>query len=167
MEALIFYVLAGITLASAFFVVFLRRPMHNVLFMIITMIGLAGLFILLQAEFVAMVQIVVYAGAVMVLFLFVIMLLNLDQIRLPDDPRALRSWIGVGLALAVLVLIVPVLAAFVPNTPVNNPVGAANVSNTALLAEALFGKYLLPFEIASVLLLAAIIGSVILAKKKG
>ncbi len=166
MEALIFYILAGITLASAFFVVFLRRPMHNVLFMIMTMIGLAGLFILLQAEFVAMVQLVVYAGAVMVLFLFVIMLLNLDQIRLPDDPRALRSWIGVGLALAVLVLIVPVLAAFMPNAAPTGPIGGASMSNTSLLAEALFGKYVLPFEIASVLLLAAIVGTVLLAKKK-
>jgi NADH-quinone oxidoreductase subunit J len=165
MEALIFYILAGITLASAFFVVLLRRPIHNVLFMIITMIGLAGLFILLQAEFVAMVQLVVYAGAVMVLFLFVIMLLNLDQIRLPDDPRAFRSWIGVGLALAVLVLIVPVLGAFIPHSAAANTLGGPTVSNTTLLAEALFGKYLLPFEIASVLLLAAIVGTVLLAKK--
>lgn len=167
MEALIFYVLAGITLASSFFVVFLRRPMHNVLFMIITMIGLAGLFLLLQAEFVAMAQLIVYAGAVMVLFLFVIMLLNLDQIRLPDDPRSLRSWLGIGLALAVLILIVPVLAAFVPMASPNNPVGGATASNTVVLAEALFGKYMLPFEIASVLLLAAIVGTVILARKKG
>lgn len=167
MEALIFYVLAGITLASAFFVVFLRRPMHNVLFMIIAMIGLAGIFLLLQAEFVAMAQLIVYAGAVMVLFLFVIMLLNLDQIRLPDDPRSLGSWIGVGLALAVLILIVPTLAAFVPTAPANNPLSGPAVSNTVVLAEALFGKYMLPFEIASVLLLAAIVGTVILARKKG
>jgi NADH-quinone oxidoreductase subunit J len=166
MEALIFYVLAGITLASAFFVVFLRRPMHNVLFMIITMMGLAGLFILLQAEFVAMAQLIVYAGAVMVLFLFVIMLLNLDQIRLPDDPRALRSWIGIGLALAVLILIVPVLASYIPSATPTSPLSGPSVSNTALLAEALFGKYVLPFEIASVLLLATIIGTVLLAKKK-
>ena len=114
MEALIFYVLAAITVASALFVVFLRRPIHNVLFMIITMIGLAGLFILLQAEFVAMVQLIVYAGAVMVLFLFVIMLLNLDQVRLPIDPRAVRSWVGVALAVAVAVVLVPILKAFVP-----------------------------------------------------
>lgn len=165
MEAFIFYVLAAITLASAFFVVFLRRPMHNVLFMIITMISLAGLFILLRAEFVAMVQLIVYAGAVMVLFLFVIMLLNLDQIRLPNDPRALRSWLGVGFAVAVLVLVVPVLKAVGPFGPVT-PDKAATMSNTEIIARELFTTYLLPFEITSVLLLAAIIGTVILARKK-
>ncbi len=138
MEAIIFYILGFIVLASAFFVVFLRRPMHNVLFMIITMIGLAGLFILLYAEFVAMVQLVVYAGAIMVLFLFVIMLLNLDQIRLPDDPRALQSWIGVGLAIAVLILMIPILASVMPS---GNPPGETpGVSNTHMLAEALFSQ---------------------------
>src|SRR5208337_2641900 len=115
MEALIFYVLGVITVASAVCVILLRRPLHNVLFMILTMIGLAGLFILLHAEFVAMVQLVVYAGAVMVLFLFVIMLLNLDQVRLPIDPRAVRSWVGVALGVGVTVLLVPLLKAFVPS----------------------------------------------------
>jgi len=165
MEALIFYVLAAITVASAFFVVFLRRPIHNVLFMIIVMIGLAGLFILLQAEFVAMVQLVVYAGAVMVLFLFVIMLLNLDQVRLQIDPRAVRSWVGVALAVAVAVVLVPILKAFVPSG--TTAAGKAlEMSNTQIIAKELFTTYLLPFEIASVLLLAAIIGTVILARKR-
>ena len=165
MEALIFYILSAITVASAFFVVFLRRPMHNVLFMILTMIGLAGLFILLQAEFVAMVQLIVYAGAVMVLFLFVIMLLNLDQVRLPIDPRALRSWIGVALAVVVLVLLVPILKVFVPSGKAAAE-KAVQMSNTQIIAKALFTTYLLPFEIASILLLAAIIGTVILARKR-
>ncbi|MGB6066676.1 MAG: NADH-quinone oxidoreductase subunit J [Desulfomonilaceae bacterium] len=165
MEALIFYILSAITVASAFFVVFLRRPMHNVLFMILTMIGLAGLFIMLQAEFVAMVQLIVYAGAVMVLFLFVIMLLNLDQVRLPIDPRALRSWIGVALAVAVPVLLVPILKAFVPSGKAAVE-KAVQMSNTQIIAKALFTTYLLPFEIASILLLAAIIGTVILARKR-
>lgn len=165
MEALIFYVLAAITVASAFFVVFLRRPIHNVLFMIIVMIGLAGLFILLQAEFVAMVQLVVYAGAVMVLFLFVIMLLNLDQVQLPIDPRAVRSWVGVALAVAVAVVLVPVLKAFVPSGTTAAE-KALEMSNTQIIAKELFTTYLLPFEIASVLLLAAIIGTVILARKR-
>ncbi len=139
--------------------------MHNVLFMILTMIGLAGLFILLQAEFVAMVQLIVYAGAVMVLFLFVIMLLNLDQVRLPIDPRALRSWIGVALAVVVLVLLVPILKVFVPSGKAAAE-KAVQMSNTQIIAKALFTTYLLPFEIASILLLAAIIGTVILARKR-
>ncbi len=166
MEALIFYVLAAITVASAFFVVFLRRPMHNVLFMIQVMIGLAGLFILLHAEFVAMVQLVVYAGAVMVLFLFVIMLLNLDQVRLPIDPRAVRSWVGVALGVGVAVLLVPLLKAFVPSGSTAAET-ALEMSNTQIIAKELFTTYLLPFEVVSVLLLAAIIGTVILARERG
>lgn len=167
MEAVIFYVLATITVVSALCVVLLRRPIHNILFMIMTMIGLAALYILLHAEFVAMVQLVVYAGAVMVLFLFVIMLLNLEQMPFIDDPRAARWWGGIALAVAFVVLILPVIKAFSPQpagpTAVG-PVGA--ISNTQVIARELFTTYLLPFEIASVLLLAAIIGAVIIARRK-
>ena len=164
METLVFYILAAITLASAFCVVSVRRPIHNVLFMILTMIGLAGLFILLQAEFVAMVQLIVYAGAIMVLFLFVIMLLNLDQVSLPLGASSARSWFGMGLAVYLFIFLAPIMLRFVLG-----PHGAglpAGQSNTAAIAEALFTTYLLPFELASVLLLAAIIGTVLLAGKK-
>jgi NADH-quinone oxidoreductase subunit J len=135
--------------------------------MIMTMIGLAGLFILLQAEFVAMVQLIVYAGAVMVLFLFVIMLLNLERMSFPDDPRAVRWWGGMVLAVGLLVLLFPVFKAFVPHvvgtlTQHNSSV----LSNTQLIARELFTTYLLPFEIASVLLLAAMIGAVVLARRR-
>lgn len=164
MEAVIFYALAAIILISAICVVFLRRPMHNVLFMIIVMVGLAAMFILLHAEFIGMVQLVVYAGAVMVLFLFVIMLLNLDQIRLPNDPRQARTWIGVSMALILLFFLFPVLRSFIPAGNAQNP--TADVSNTEVIARELFTTYLLPFEIASVLLLAAIIGTVLLAQKR-
>ncbi len=165
MESLIFYLLSAVTLISAVCVVFLRRPMHNVLFMIIVMIGLAGLFILLNAEFIGMVQLVVYAGAVMVLFLFVIMLLNLDQIRLPIDPREGRTWIGVGTALALMVVLFPVLKSVIPSGTGAPETGQA-MSNTQIIARELFTTYLLPFELASVLLLAAIIGTVLLARKR-
>jgi NADH-quinone oxidoreductase subunit J len=170
MKSVVFYILSAITLVSAILVVFLRKPLHNVLFMILTMLGLAGLFILLQAEFVAMVQVIVYAGAVMVLFLFVIMLLNLDQLALPDDPIAVRRWVGGLMAVGVSVLILPVLGLFVPPIGVGTPgvpLGGEPVSNTLLIARELFTTYLLPFEIASVLLLAAMIGAVLLARKKG
>jgi NADH-quinone oxidoreductase subunit J len=167
MEALIFYVLAAITVVSAFCVVLLRRPIHNVLFMITTMIGLAGLFILLQAEFVGMVQLIVYAGAVMVLFLFVIMLLNLESMSFPDDPRAVRWWGGMVLAIGLLVLLFPIFKAFVPHLvgPATGQ-GPSVFSNTQLVARELFTTYLLPFEITSVLLLAAMIGAVVLARRR-
>jgi NADH-quinone oxidoreductase subunit J len=164
MEAVIFYVLGVIVLGSALMVVFLRRPMHNVLFMIITMIGLAGLFVLLFAEFIALVQIVVYAGAVMVLFLFVIMLLNLDRITLPDDPRKVRWWVGVCLAVLLPMILVPVFVQF--HITGGEVPKALQAPNTQTIAEALFTTYLLPFEVASVLLLAAIMGAVMLARKR-
>ncbi len=163
METLMFYILAAITLMSAFFVISLSRPVHNVLFMILTMIGLAGLFALLHAEFIAMVQLIVYAGAVMVLFLFVIMLLNLDDLRLPNQPTPVRWLMGAVIALLVVIMLVPVIRALAPTAA---PAAAVGVTNTESLATALFTTYLLPFEIASVLLLAAIIGAVILARHK-
>lgn len=167
MEALIFYVLGAVTLVSAACVVLLRRPIHNVLFMIMTMIGLAGLFILLQAEFVAMVQLIVYAGAVMVLFLFVIMLLNLESMTFPDDPRAVRWWGGMVIAVGLLVLLFPVFKAFVPHVVGSvTPQSSVVFSNTQIIARELFTTYLLPFEIASVLLLAAMIGAVVLARRR-
>jgi NADH-quinone oxidoreductase subunit J len=167
MEATVFWVLGAITLVSAFFVVIVRRPIHNVLFMILTMIGLAGLFIMLQAEFVAMVQLIVYAGAVMVLFLFVIMLLNLDEMSLPYDPRGFRWWIGIGMALALAVMLFPVLKAVLPaGEPGATALAKTGLSNTELIGRELFTSYLLPFEVASVLLLAAIIGAVVLVKKR-
>ena len=168
MESVFFYIIGAITLASAFCVVFLHRPIHNVLFMILTMIGLAGLFILLQAEFIAMVQFIVYAGAVMVLFLFVIMLLNLDDLRLPQDSRIVRRWVGVAGALLLLLLVAPLLGAFVPRLRSGTLMldKAREVSNTEVVARELFTTYLLPFEIASVLLLSAIIGAVVLVRKR-
>jgi NADH-quinone oxidoreductase subunit J len=162
METLMFFILAAITLVSAFFVISLRRPIHNVLFMVLTMIGFAGLFALLQAEFIAMVQLIVYAGAVMVLFLFVIMLLNLDQLRLPNKQIPVRWLLGAVIALLVVIMLIPVIRALAPTAVPGT--AATGVTNTESLATALFTTYLLPFEIASVLLLAAIIGAVILAR---
>ena len=165
METILFYVLAVVTLISAACVVFLRRPLHNVLFMILTMIGLATLFILLHAEFLAMVQIIVYAGAVMVLFLFVIMLLNLEEIGLPKEPRPLRWGFGVILALALVVVLFPIFSHFTPSVMGKAAPATGNVSNIELIGTELFTTYLLPFEIASILLLAAIIGTVVIGRK--
>jgi NADH-quinone oxidoreductase subunit J len=167
METVIFYVVGAITFISACFVIFLRRPLHNVLFMILTMIGIAGLYVLLHAEFVAMVQLIVYAGAVLVLFLFVVMLLNLDQLRAKREEVRLRWLGGVVIAVLVLVMLIPVLRSLVPaGADAGATPGVQGIaSNTQLLAKELFTTYLLPFEIASILLLAAIIGAVILVRK--
>ncbi len=165
METVIFYILGAVTLISAFLVVLLRRPIYNVLFMILTMIGLAGLFVLLRAEFIAMVQLIVYAGAVMVLFLFVIMLLNLDQVRSASQPRAARGFAGALAAVAIFGLVLSVYHTMTL-PPAKPPLNIQAGTNTAALAKDLFTTYLLPFEVASVLLLAAIIGAVILVRKQ-
>lgn len=165
MEAVLFYALAAVTLISGVFVVFLRRPVHNVLFMILTMIGLACLFILLHAEFLAMVQIIVYAGAIMVLFLFVIMLLNLDEFVMPPEHRRVRYGIGIVLAMMFVVFLIPASRGMLSSSPAGVSAIPAGMTNTEIIARELFTTYLLPFEIASVLLLAAIVGTVIIGKR--
>lgn len=164
MELVYFYILSFIVVVSAVFVVFLRRPLHNVLFMILTMIGVACLMLQLEAEFIAMVQLIVYAGAVMVLFLFVVMLVNITQADLLSQLSAVRGWAGALVAFAIFGVILTVFKvggqAAAPQAQ-----AAQHLTNTELVARELFTTYLLPFEVASVLLLAAIIGAVILVRK--
>jgi NADH-quinone oxidoreductase subunit J len=164
MEALTFYIMAFVTLVSAVLVVFLSRPLHNVLFMIMTMLGLAGLFWLLRAEFIAIVQVIVYAGAVMVLFLFVVMLLNLDRLGESDQKKSVRGWVGALVGLAVFGVLLTGFK-YLAIVPAPKPDAIVSPSNTTALAKELFTTYLLPFEIASVLLLAAMIGAVLLVVK--
>ncbi len=165
-EAIIFYALAAITLISAICVVSLSRPIYNVLFMILTMIGLAGLYLALHAEFIAMVQLIVYAGAVMVLFLFVIMLLDLDRAGLSDELIANRHLLGAAGALMLAVILFPLFRAYtIPDSATLSETAKGAMDNTAALASELFTTYLIPFEVASILLLAAIIGAVILVRR--
>ena len=165
MEALTFYIMAFITVVSAVLVVFMSRPLNNVLFMIMTMLGLAGLFLLLHAEFIALVQVIVYAGAVMVLFMFVVMLLNLDRLGRSDQKKSVRGWAGALVGLAVFAVLLTAIKYMQVVTP-SKPEAIVTPSNTSALAKELFTTYLLPFEIASVLLLAAMIGAVLLAGKR-
>jgi NADH-quinone oxidoreductase subunit J len=165
-EAIIFYVLAAITLLSALGVVSVQRPLYNALFMIVTMIGLAGLYVALHAEFIAMVQLIVYAGAVMVLFLFVIMLLNLERFVLPAKPLTSRWLLGAAGAALIAVIMIPIFMAYSMSVePKGGEITQGVMDNTATLGKALFTKYLVPFEVASILLLAAIIGAVILVRR--
>lgn len=165
-EAIIFYALAAITLISAICVVSLSRPIYNVLFMILTMIGLAGLYLALHAEFIAMVQLIVYAGAVMVLFLFVIMLLDLESAGLSSELIANRHLVAAAGALMLAVMLFPLFMAYkIPDAPALAETAKGAMDNTTTLATELFTTYLVPFEVASILLLAAIIGAVILVRR--
>lgn len=166
MELLIFYPLAGVILVLALGVVFNNSPIGSAVSLIGMMLGLAGVFVLLQAHFLAILQVIIYAGAIMVLFMFVIMLLNLKG---PD-----RAWKSrernLFLSILTSLMVVGVLYKFIDitvGTDFDSPADVPRTfGTTAEVGTKLFTDYVLPFEVASILLLAAMVGAVVLAKSK-
>jgi NADH-quinone oxidoreductase subunit J len=169
-HAVAFYVLSAAAIASAFLMLTQKNPVASVLWLVLCFVGLAGLFVLLQAYFIAVVQILVYAGAIMVLFLFVIMLLDLraEEIKAMALPRVPF----VGLAAAVLFLGAMVAVVRASDPWFGQPMSEYLLDRSSLgdsvkaVGLPLFSQWLLPFEVTSVLLLAAIIGAVALTKRK-
>ena len=165
MQEILFYIFAALTLLFGFLVVanpFSRNPVTSAMFLMLTMGALAGLFVTLHAFFIAAVQILVYAGAVMVLFLFVIMLLDLKE----EERRRFNAFgIGAGivavLAIAGVLIFKAILPSHIGENKIPNLEGA-----TVNLGKELFSNYLLPFEIVSVLLLVAMVGVILLSKKE-
>jgi NADH-quinone oxidoreductase subunit J len=159
-----FYFLSALAVISGIVVITRRNPVHSALALIVTLLSLAGLYLMLYAPFVAGVQIILYVGGITVLFLFVIMLVNVEKAERQEQFN--RQWhlgIGVSVLLGVLFLIVYLRgsAIFPPNT-----VSLPEDTNVQQIALTLYREYLLPFEIASVLLLVAIVGAVVMAKKR-
>jgi NADH-quinone oxidoreductase subunit J len=167
----LFFVFAGLTLGGALGVVLARNPVHSALFLVLTLVSVAVLFLLQDAQLVAAVQIIVYAGAIVVLFLFVIMLLGVDRPDTFEEP--LRFQRPVALAIGAIVLAeVLFLAghqwATGARTARGVPVtGGAFGSNIQRVARVLFTTFLWPFEITAVLLVIAVVGSVVLARRSG
>jgi NADH-quinone oxidoreductase subunit J len=167
-QAISFYIFAAMVLAGAILTITRKNAVHCALSLIVSLMGVAGLYLLQQAEFLFAVQIVLYIGGIMVLFLFVIMLVNLDQAA--KEKQFNGQWI---IALVCVVLVgVQIFwflgkggAAFRIAQPGILPAASA-LGNTEQLADVLFKEYLLPFEIASILLLVAVVGSVVMAKKR-
>lgn len=167
--ALVFYFVAAVAVAGAIGVVLLRNPVHAALSLLGTFLAVAGLFVLERAEFIAAVQMLVYAGGVMVLFLFVIMLVNVRT--LPSEPQYLRRMVPAALVVGgLLVLFVGfgvwsvasgALAAPGPLTAVNGQ----TLGNTEAVGWSLYRQYLLPFEVVSVVLLVAMIGAIVMGRK--
>jgi NADH-quinone oxidoreductase subunit J len=158
-----FVVLAALTVLSALTVVVHRNPVHSAVALVVTLCLLALFFFALDAQLVAILQVIVYAGAIVVLFLFVIMLLNLQaQARTTGGALLVATAAIGGFALAALVVATLSRAAGSPASGV-----AAGFGETAAIARQLFTVYLLPFELTSLLLLVAIVGAVALAKKDG
>ena len=159
----LFYFLASVSVVSALMMVFSKNPIHSVLFLIITFFSIAGHFILLNAQFLAIVQVIVYAGAIMVLFLFVIMLLNLNA----ELDAQKSNFIKFAAVLSGGLLFLVMIATFKEAGTL--PVEMAPDNNIGLvknLGKVLFTEYLLPFEASSILFLSAMAGAVLLAKKE-
>jgi NADH-quinone oxidoreductase subunit J len=163
LQETLFYVFAAIALASSLAMVVQRNPVAAAMNLVMTMFSLAALFALLSAHFLAAIQLLVYAGAVMVLFLFVIMFLNLQDDQLQPVKRNLFHVAGVALALfaAAQIRALVLRTPEAPPAPVDEAFGT-----TAAIGKLLFSNYLLPFELTSVLILAAIVGAVVLAKRR-
>jgi NADH-quinone oxidoreductase subunit J len=166
----IFWIFGVIAWVSALLCITRRSPVNSALWLVVTMFALAAMFVQLDAQFIAALQVLVYAGAIMVLFLFVIMLLNLGRPG-PTDIKG-PAGLAIGAVLAGLLLVqLRVLANARPPDAIQLPAGTiadlqAHQGMVAAVANPLFEAYLVPFEIASLLLLAAIVGAVVLAKRK-
>ena len=166
--AAFFYLFAGVTVASAFMVVTSRNPVHSVLYLILAFVNAAGLFMLLGAEFLAMLLVVVYVGAVAVLFLFVVMMLDVDFAEFRQGfLQYLPIGALIGLIFAVELLLVVGTWAIDPQI-VRAPVAAipSNISNTEAIGQVLYTQYIYYFQAAGLVLLVAMIGAIVLTLRE-
>ena len=165
-ELITFFILAGLAVGCALAMITARNLVHAVLWMVGNFVAVAVLFLMLQAPFLAAVQLIVYAGAIMVLFLFVVMLMGPQPVTLKEHLAGQR-WVAIPLVLILLVALLSVVA----TDSLTGQTGLASAdqlgaNNPQLLGELLYTKYIFPFEIVSVLLLVAMIGAVVLAKRE-
>ena len=162
---IIFYILAAITLSTAFLTIYSRNPIHSAIYLVICFFSIAGHYFLFNAQFLAIVHIIVYSGAIMILFLFTIMLMNLNKEDEVHKPRITRLGAIVVFCLMCLVLI----AIFMNSKPIADgsyEVTGEDYQSINVLGKLLLNEYMVPFEFASVLLLVAMIGAVLLSKKE-
>jgi len=171
MNQVLFYFFAGLAVLGGVLVVTMRNAVHSAVFLITSLLATAGLYLTLNAEFLFVVQIILYVGGIMVLFIFVIMLVNLD-VALHQVQFNRQSWVA---GLLSIVLLTELLAALAlarsggPGMQLLPPPAAAAASlegNTQQIGMLLFQNYVIPFELASILLLVALVGAVVMGKKK-
>lgn len=162
MEQIIFFTVAVLAIGSAGYFVFARNPLYSILALIVTFFSIAAMYILLNAQFLGIVQIIIYAGAIMVLFLYILMMLNLNKAD-ESKKQNLTKFIGIFAAGLLLVGIVGAFKGSTGLTLGNN--ADTSVGLTKNLGRLLFNEYVLPFELASILILAGIVGAVLIGKR--
>jgi NADH-quinone oxidoreductase subunit J len=169
LDTIFFYIFAAMTLGGGIFTITRRNAVHSAISLIVSLLGAAGLYLLQHAEFLFAVQIVLYIGGIMLLFLFVIMLVNLDEAAKQRQFNR-QWWLAIACLAAVAIeagfFVARGAGAFPWTKPMEAPLQPASAGNTEAIADVLFREYLLPFEIASVLLLVAVVGSVYMAKRE-
>ncbi|MDI6803159.1 MAG: NADH-quinone oxidoreductase subunit J [Bacteroidota bacterium] len=165
-DTIVFFILAATSIISAILVITRRSPIVSVVYLVFNFIMLAIIYLTLHAQFIAVIQVIVYAGAIMVLFLFVVLLLNLGKEEMLTEKITYKKRIAIGLAVVMLVQIIIGLTTSFGEYPNRLSPLATQIGTVEHIGKVLFTDYLLPFEIASILLLAAIIGAVVLAKKR-
>lgn len=167
-EAIVFYLFAGILTLSALMVITARNPVHSVLFLILAFFNAAGLFVMLGAEFIALILVIVYVGAVAVLFLFVVMMLD---INFADLRKGAMQYVPVGILVGGVLLIelISVYSAwqFAPNYNLNSAAPAsADITNTESLGRIIYTDYVFAFQLAGLVLLIAMIGAIVLTHRQ-
>jgi NADH-quinone oxidoreductase subunit J len=160
---IIFFVLAALAVIGAISLILQKHPIHSALSLIVVMVALAGLYLLMGAEFVAAVQIIVYGGAIMVLFVFVIMLLNAGEEERTDFSK-LAKFGGLPLALALTGLLAATMTEHGASIP--NPETPDALASTGQISTSLFTTFVYPFELTSFLILVAIMGALVLAQRE-
>lgn len=161
----LFIFLATFAVASAVATVLSKNTVTSALFLVLNMVTLAGVYLLLKAQYLAIIQILVYAGAIMVLFLFVIMLLNVDEVESVFKQISFKLVSGFLLGTAVLAQLIYAMGSYTDTLPVI-ATAAEDIGTVEAIADVLYSKYLLPFQLTAVLLTAAVIGALLIAQHK-
>lgn len=161
---IIFYFLAAITLATAFLTIYSRNPIHSAIYLVMCFFSIAGHYLLFNAQFLALVHIIVYSGAIMVLFLFTIMLMNLNKEDEVHKPRITR----VGALVVFVLMSIVFVTIFINSKTITGgyDTSGQDYQSIKALGKILLNEYMVPFEFVSILLLVAMIGTVLLSKKE-
>jgi NADH-quinone oxidoreductase subunit J len=161
MSQLLFYILSGIAIFCSLMMVYQRNPMYSVLNLLVTFFALAGLYLMLDAQFLAVVHIIVYAGAIMVLFIYVIMFLNMSVPLSTVNTKTIKVLAAATGLLFLFVLLASLIKSDLMMKPSDTPL----IGDAKTLGKVLFNEYLIPFELTSALFLSAMVGVVIFNKK--